>query len=44
MYVKENGKITIREYKGLYPLFSDKTLSRDLAALVEKGIFKRNRR
>jgi ATP-dependent DNA helicase RecG len=40
MYVKEKGKITIRDYKGLYPLLSDKTLSRDLAELVKKGILK----
>ena len=40
MYVKEKGKITIREYKGLYPLLSDKTLSRDLAELVKKTILK----
>ena len=40
MYVKEKGKITIREYKGLYPLLSDKTLSRDLAELIKKTILK----
>gem|GEM_PF-1207021 len=40
MYVKRNGKITIREYKELYPLLSDKTLSRDLAELVKKGVLK----
>ena len=40
IYVKGNGKITIREYKELYPLLSDKTLSRDLAELVKKGVLK----
>mgnify|MGYP000844748145 FL=1 len=40
MYVKEKVKITIRDYKVLYPLLSDKTLSRDLAELVKKGILK----
>jgi predicted HTH transcriptional regulator len=40
MYVKGKGKITIREYKELYPLLSDKTLSRDLSELVKKGVLK----
>ena len=41
LYVKENGKITNKEYQEINTGITDRTALRDLEILIEKGILKR---
>lgn len=38
IYIKENGRITMKEYIEIYPYVNRKTLTRDLNHLIKLGL------
>ena len=43
-YILENGRMTIADFQSLFPTVSRRTLQRDIRALIEKGLIRRQGR